>query len=197
MKIGGKEIKQSASQIFVFPRPDGDIAIKVSAIMDSSEFDNLVPLIQPPLKIVKGGAKVADTDNKNYLKQITNRSALFNQWMQIRSLRAIDPDTKEEVEIEWEIVDINNHKTWGKWDDELKASGFSDIERKRLFQAIWEINCLNDKTLEEARQSFLVTPPSGKLEQISQTEDQIDTQPGEPVNGSVSDPQESQLVGTT
>jgi hypothetical protein len=197
MKIGGKELKQNAHQIFVFPRPDGDIVIKVTAIMDSSEFDTLVPMVEPPTKIVKGGARVADTDDKKYLKQVTNRSALFNQWMQIRSLRAIDPQTKEEVEIEWEMVNINDHKTWSKWEDELKASGFSDIERKRLFQAIWEINCLSDKTLEEARNSFLASPPSGKSVQISQTEEQTAMQPGEPVNGSVSDPQESQLVGTT
>jgi len=198
MKIGGKKIDVApASDFIVLPRKDGDIAIRSNAVMDRTEFDKLVPLPKPPKKMIKGGVRVEDNEAPSHQIALQQHGVKFMNWLVVESLCGVNKDTQEDEEIEWEKVNAEDPKTWALWDDELKENGFSDMERKRIHNLVMRVNSLDDTRLDEARNSFLQPPVVELEESSSPTTEQNDTPSGELVNGSMSDHQESQKVGTT
>lgn len=198
MKIGGKKIDcKPASEMIVFPRESGDIALRANAVLDQEPFEKLCPLPKPPMKRVKGGKMVEDYDNPRFAKMVNQHSTKFIDWLIITSLCGVNKETKEDVPIEWETVDRSDQSTWHNWDDELRASGFSDMERKRVNGLVVTVNSLSERRLDEARESFLQPMEEVQDDSSSQTTEQNDTLSGEPVNGSVSDHPVSRKAGTT
>lgn len=197
MKIGGKQVDAApASDFIVFPRNNGDIAIRANAVMDRAEFDKLVPMPQPPKKRIKGGALVDDTDSPKYLTALKQHGARFIDWLTITSLCGVNKETQEDDPIEWDTVDRQIPNTWRSWEDDLRANGFSDMERKRIYSLVMQVNSLTEARLDEARNSFL-QPTELEVEPSSfpNTEHQ-DMQPGELANDSESDHLVSPKVGT-
>lgn len=197
MKIGGKKLSSKpASDMIVFPREDGDIAIRANAIMDRTQFDNLCPIPKPPQKMVKGGIKVDDPDNPKYKILLNQHSAKFINWMTINSLCTVNKETHEDEPLEWETVDRLDPTTWAKWEDELKDSGFSDMDRKRIQNLVFGVNSISDARLDEARNSFLQHQGREQDQLSSQNTEQADMPSGEPASDSESDLLESRSPGT-
>jgi len=199
MKIGGKKIdSRPASETLYFPREkDEVVAIRANAVMDRSEFDRLLPVPKPPKKRIKGNILVDNPEDPKYAISVNAHGARFIDWLVIQSLCGVNRETQDDEPIEWEIVDKQDAKTWNKWEEELRQSGFSDMERKRIHNMVIKVNSLSDARLDEARASFLQPREPEQDPSSSQNTEQSDTQSGEPVSDSESDHQESQLVGTS
>jgi hypothetical protein len=197
MKIKGQKFDSKPSSDFiVFPRENGPVAVKASAILDRDDFDRVCPVPKPPKKRIKGGLMVDDPENPKYLVAMNQHSEKFLNWLIITSLCFMDPKTKEDIPIEWEKVDKTDPFSWRKWDDEFKESGFGDMERKRIYSMVMQVNSLSDARLDEARNSFLQSREAVPDESSFPITEQSDTQSGEPANGSESNHQESQIAGT-
>jgi hypothetical protein len=149
MKLNGKKI--SGPNIVTLYLPRGDdvvLEIKCQAVLDYEPFLKLCPSPKPPEKLLKGGARVPDFENPRYKAQVAEFSTFKTHWMFLQSLKAT-------VGLEWETVDMADASTWKNHEKELIDSGFSDIERQRMFNACMEANCLNETKLDEARERFL------------------------------------------
>jgi hypothetical protein len=197
MKIGGKRIdSKPASEFLVFPRQDGDIAIRANAVMDRADFDRLVPLPKMPKKRIKGGESVDNPDDPRYLTLMNQHGQKFIEWLIVESLCGVNKETQEDEPIEWEKVIRGKPDTWKLWDEEFKEVGFSDMERKRIHGLVISVNSLSESRLDEARASFLLPKEEEPEPSSSPSSEQVDTPSGEPANDSESDPQESLGAGT-
>jgi len=199
MKIQGKTIYAPAvSDVLVLSRPDGkSIAFRAHAVMNRQPFDDICPYPKLPMKTLRGGEKVVDTEHKNYNILIQQHAKQYQDWMILTGLKAVDPDTKEDIEIEWETINMSDPTTYGNWMKELESTGFSDIERMRIHGLVIDTNSLTEARLTEARESFLRERAKLPVQSSSQSSEQSDTPSGEPANDSESDHQESNQDGMT
>lgn len=191
MKYNGKKLEGPNVLELYLPRGDSVILIRARAVLDYDEFHKLVPVPEPPVKILKGGAKVPDFEHPTYLVSMNQYGEKKTQWMFLQSLKATNG-------LEWEQVDLADPATWKNYEKELSDAGFSEQERLRILQLIITANALDEKKLEEARERFLSgTLPLLHAEQSSsQTNGASSTPSGELVSGSTSDHQELSPVGT-
>jgi len=151
MKIGGKKIEGASRKTVIIKREDGDIKFIFEAVLDESEFDLLCPRPIAGTKMVPGGGKVVDLENKEYKAALDEWAGQKTRWSFLKSISAT-PD------LEWENVDLGNPKTWEKYTDELTASGFSSGEQYKLMQAYMYVIGLDEDKVNEAVQSFLADP---------------------------------------
>lgn len=147
MKIKGKKISSIHRETVVFPREEGDLVFVVSAVLDSTEFDLLVPEPQAPMLMKPGGEQMPDYKDEKFVKAIERRGKLQTSWLLLKSLEATEG-------LEFEMIDKANPDTWEKIEDELKDAGLSNIERMQLLQAIMRVNSLDLRYLEEAKKRF-------------------------------------------
>jgi hypothetical protein len=150
MKLHGQKIDGPNVEIIVLPRGNDkpDIIFRAQAILDSKEFDKLCPVPEPPGRIMKGGKKELNFNDSAYQAEMRRYADKRVAWMVLESLKATEG-------LEWETVTLNDHTTWLKYEDELKAAGFSYIEVQRIQNGVFTANCLNEAKVEEARQNFL------------------------------------------
>jgi hypothetical protein len=185
MKYNGKKLSGPNVAELILPRgSDEVIVIKAQAVLDYSEFDKVCPQPEPPIKILRGGGRSPDFDNPSFIQDMGHWGNRKTSWMVLQSLKATEG-------LEWEIVELADPNTWGKWTIELQEAGFSEIERQRILNLVMDANALSEKKLEEAREGFL----SGRLRLLhtekssSPMEDQKNTPSGELANGRVFVPQ--------
>lgn len=159
MKINGVPLIKPATEIVVFPRPGSEpIAFEIRAVLDRTDFDNLVPAAIPPTMTKRGGEKVFDFKDKNYVKIMETQGKLYHYWMVLNSI--FIPAEKEDGEPtrpEWEQVDLAKPDTWHLYEKELIDSGFSEVERLRLQNAILSVNSIDESKIRDARDSFLAS----------------------------------------
>lgn len=149
MKIAGKKIEGRNVEIVVIPRPLGeDIAFRCEAVLSMDAFDKLCPMPLPPMRMVKGGIKVPDTENVTYREALTVHSNRRMAFLILESLKATP-------ELEWETVKMDTPSTWENWEKELEDSGFSAVEINRVRTGVFNANCLNEALIETARENFL------------------------------------------
>lgn len=180
MKIQGKEIKGANVQTIVIPRGDNlddAIVFKVEAIFDYAQFDALVPRPKPPVKILRGGKRVEDTQNGSFVQRQADYASKRVAYICIHSLKATEG-------LEWDTVDFGKPDTWGNFEDELKESGFTPIEVFRIVQVCMEVNALSDEKLDEARDAFLASVREAQGGSSSLTTDPQSTPSGEPASDS-------------
>lgn len=178
MKINGRKIEGPNVEIIVLPRGDGeDIVFKAQAVLDFEPFRQLCPAPTPPTMIQRGVGRVADVENKVYKKQVEDHNQRRTDWIIITSLRATEG-------LEWEKVQYNDPTTWHLYKDELKESGFGELEINRIFNGILTANSLNEDKMEEARKRFLLGQAKMSPNSSSPLSEQTNTQSGELVNGS-------------
>jgi hypothetical protein len=151
MKIAGKKVEGVSRKTVIIKREEGDITFIFEAVLDESEFETICPRPAPGIKMVPGGSKVPDFENKDYKKALDEWASQKTRWSFLKSIAAT-PD------LEWETVDLSNPKTWKNYTDELTASGFSPGEQYKLMQAYMFVIGLDEEKVEEAVQSFLVDP---------------------------------------
>lgn len=171
MKIKGQKLQGPAIETLVLPRGEGVVVIKAQAVLDYSEFEKLCPLPKAPMKILKGGRKVPDFEEKNYKKSMEELNSLRTHFLILKSLQATE-------DLEWETVDMSNTATWPNYEKELKEN-FCDIEVQRIIMAVMNANSLNEEKLEQARADFLASQAQQQEKSSSQMEEQKNTPSGE------------------
>lgn len=150
MKMHGKKIDRVNQEIIAIPRADGDDIIFIAkAVISYAAFNAVCPEPVPGTKIIKGGEKVLDLENPTYKASLNAYATKRYSWLLLESI-------KDTPGLEWETVDMADASTWGNFETELKASGFSDIEIGRIVKGVSDANCLNEQKVEAARQRFLV-----------------------------------------
>lgn len=183
MKIGGVVVSGPAEEILVLPRPMAqDIVIRAKAVMDTSDFDRLVPEPKPKAQMVKGGKWEERLDDPDYVAALAKHGELRFAYMVLKSL--------EPSEIEWETVNMGKPSTWTNWQEEMRSAGFSQTELNRIVACVAAANALDESKLQAARDSFLRGLAKAS-EELSGRDIAPETMPsGELANDSVSDHQE-------
>lgn len=149
MRIKGRTISGPNIEVVVIPRGNGnDIVFKAQAVLDTKDFDRLCPAPTPPKKMIRGGALQEDVNDEGYRKEMQEWGKRKTHHLILRSLEATD-------DLQWDTVDMSVPDTWGNYDDEMTQSGFSEVEKIKIVEAVFAANCLNESRLEEARQRFL------------------------------------------
>lgn len=147
IKIAGKEVSTQANEDFIIlTRGEDSIIIRARALQDMDEFLDAVKEPKPPGKLVRGEWKdnVEDPTYKQRMETFSKQRAGF---LVIRSL--------EPSEIEWETVVDDDPKTWPNWEDDLKNSGFTNVECNHILTLVMGVNQLDEAKMKAARESFL------------------------------------------
>jgi len=151
IKIGGKYISGPNVETIVFPRGNGEtIALKLGSIMDYKHFEEHVKEPEAPSITHVNGTIERDTNDEDYKKHVAEVAELRMAWMVITSLQATEG-------FEWEAVDYEVPSTWPKFKDELRESGFNDIEVGKIIIGMMKANSLHEEYLEEARKRFTLS----------------------------------------
>lgn len=147
MLYKGEKLTPYVAELYL-PRNKGAICIRAAAVLSYDEFHKIVPSPKPPEKIIKGGARVPDFESRFYKGELNDYGRHKQNWMFLKSLAA-------STEITWETIDWTDPTTWGNYEKELEEAGFSEFERQMIFALVMEANGLDQRKLEEARESFL------------------------------------------
>lgn len=175
MRIGGVPVTR-CEEVLVLPRTDGqDIVFRAEAVTDMDEFNALCPLPEIPKRIVKGGVE-QDPNAPAYKEQVQAWSQKRFDYIVIKSLEPSD--------IEWDKVDIEKPSTYKLWQQEFQTAGLSENECKRVINAVLSANSLDERKLQEARESFLRGQEMLKVASSGQNTEQVSTPSGEPANDS-------------
>jgi len=183
MRIKGKKLFKRAAETIVFPRADGDIVFKCGPVTNDEVFLSLCPKPASYEKILPGGRRVEDSDNPAYKKKMNDWANKKMHWMVLNSLSFTD-------DLEWENVSMDDPSTWGLYEQELKDSGFSEMEIGLLVNTVISACGLSQDKISEATKRFLAQV-EGVLDVESSPNIELhSTTSGELVNESESDPQE-------
>lgn len=147
MKIAGRN-PGVYEDVVAFPRPDGDFIFKLKAVKDFSVFDSLCPEPEPPKINYPDGRKGVDLEDPSYKIMIAQRNEMRWWWLHIQTLA-------ETPGLTWEKINLKNPATFPLFMEELKESGFLDVEIIYLCNKIKEVNSLSDAKLEDAKNRFL------------------------------------------
>lgn len=150
MKIKGKEVYGPNTMDVVFPRGNDlndAIAFKLQAVVDLDEFERIAIAPEPPVIRDREAGLIKDYKDAGYLQQLANYDSLRFHYMVLKTLIP--------SEIEWSKVQFDKPNTWKMWASELKDSGFSVKEINILYDAVRQVNALDENMLEAARNHFL------------------------------------------
>lgn len=178
MKIKGKKIEGPNIEIIILPRGNEDLVFKAQAVLDTSAFDQLCPRPEPPKMMKRGGQLVSNVEDPGYQQAIQAYGKLRSSWMIIQSLRATD-------DLEWETVKYDDSSTWNGYEDELRKSGFAEMEISRLITGVMTANALNEDKIEEARNRFFAGQQAAAQTKSSPEAAPNNTPSGEPAKDSV------------
>lgn len=182
IRIGGKEIPQvSHEDCIVLPRGEDALCIRAKAINDFDEFSKICPLPEPPGKLTKDGW-VPNPDDKTYRQRVEQHNIQRVGWMVVRSITEMALSDGEFFPVEWDKVQVENPKTWSKWQEDLRDSGFTDVECNLVLALVIDVNSLNEDKLKEARDSFILGQEQAAKAKSSQTSEQRSSSSGEHVS---------------
>lgn len=175
MKIGGVPITAPSEELLVLPRDEGDLVFRAKALPDMDEFYKLCPEPEPPGKLTKDGW-VPDEGDPNYKTVVANYVKQRVGYMVVHSLAPSN--------IEWASVEPHNPKTWGRWDEELKAAGLTQREVNLVWELVISANALSEDKLKKARESFLRGQAAGRAKSSGLHTEPQTTPSGEPASES-------------
>ncbi len=175
MRILGQEIKGPNEELIIIPRGDNQIVFKARAVLDYTDFERLCPEPKVPVIMKPGGVKEQNYKDVKYQAAIRQRVTKQTYYMFIKSLEATEGLT-------WDTIDIKDPGTWLNFEDELKAAGFSSIERNLISRGVFIANNLDEQKLEEARRRFIQSQEIQVSNGISQEEEPTTTQSGGPAS---------------
>ena len=177
MKINGRKLSGPNEEVIILPRGGDveDIIFRARAILSYKPFEDLVARPTPPSKMMKGGAKVPDTNNKNFQAAVLQYNRRRMAWSLITSLQATPG-------IEWETVDYNDPNTWENWENELRDGGLSESEIAMVINGYAAANSLSEEKLEAARERFLRLSQEQQEKSSYQKDGDMITQFGELAN---------------
>jgi len=175
MKIGGIDPSTLPTEVIVvFTRGTHEIVFRARGVPDYVEFLKLCP--EPTAARVHKPKEgwVDNVDDPAYREMVRTHGLKRLAWLIINSL--------EPSEIVWETVKLDNHSTWIGWEDEMKASGFNQVECNRIQALVFEANSLDEGKLEQARESFLRGQQPEPKDISGQSTAPESTPPGKPAS---------------
>jgi hypothetical protein len=177
MKLNGHRIEGPNRDFVVIPRGENeDIPFFVEAVLDMKPFEKMCPVPQPPLRKIQG-VDVPNLEDEGYKAQVTQYSKKRLAWMVLSSLRATEG-------LEWDSVDLSDASTWMNFRDEMRDSGFSEVEIDRVVGKAIEVNGLSEAKIKAARDRFLLMREERLDESSSRMAAPVTTQSGAPANDS-------------
>ena len=147
MKLSGHTFEKPAIVYCVLPRDEEPVVFMCGPVLDYDEYEALCPTPKPPIQIHKGGVKIPDLQDETFLQQVNSRSDSRINYIVLKSLQYT-------TDLEWETVDMQDPKTWGNYEQELKDCFFTKTEVQRIQNACFEANSLSESRVEEARANF-------------------------------------------
>jgi len=175
MKIGGVAVTKPSEKILVIEREDGPLVFRALALPSMDEFEQLVPMPKPPGKLTKDGF-IPDANDPTYQTILGQHALKRLGYMVIRTL--------DNSKIEWGTVDPSNPKTWTNWEGDLKAAGFTQVERNRILELVIDVNTLDEEKIKAARDSFLRGQAAQKADTSGPQAEPENTLSGPPASGS-------------
>ena len=149
MKVGGNTVVR-CEEVLVLPRSNGpDLVFKAwaSCITDEA-FEELCPRPKANVAVAAGGKRIEDTSSRDYLKQLDIWATKKHAYMMIQSL--------EPSVIEWDIVKLDDSKTWPLYTEDFQKAGLCDNEIIHIQNLVLSANALNQRKLEIAKEAFLL-----------------------------------------
>lgn len=171
IKIAGQEIDPTLPEDLIVLRPDTDseIIVRARAFRDFDEFHAVCPIPEAPGRQVRGKGWVLDTNDDTFKQRMEQYSLKRVGWMVLQTL----------YEIEWEVVDSDDPKTWPKWEDEMKDSGFTQVECNLIMALVIDVTSLNEDKMTAAKESFLHGQEAAQKDSNSPTSERQDLSNGE------------------
>jgi len=148
MKIHGHKIEGANEELIAIPRGDDSIIFKARAIPNYDEFDELCPTPEVPKKKMISGRELPNPSDPAHKKALEEHNKRQTAYLIIKSLEATEG-------LEWETVDLQNPETWLGYEQELRDSGFSEVELGRIVRGVFIANSLDEAKVEEAKERFL------------------------------------------
>lgn len=150
MKIGSRVFEKPNEHIVVIPRQDGNVAFSCRAVLDFSEFDDLVPTPEPPFITKAGEEPRKDFTDEKFLDRTKKHSEKRFAWMFLKSVESTE-------DLQWDTVDMADSDTWVNYEAELRMCYFTEVEINLITRGVLIANSLDEAMLEEARSSFLAS----------------------------------------
>lgn len=148
MKMNGKPLNKEAHiRHIVIPRQEGDILFVARGVYDFTPFDSIFKMPEPPVVVLKGGVKKKETDNSQYLAELTEYSEIKKAWLIMESL-------KSSPNIEWETVTYDNPETWRNCLSELEEY-FNPAEVTAIQEAVFIVCGFSTELIQQATSDFL------------------------------------------
>ena len=142
MKLHGEVIGEPEHIAVIFTRGEKDFVFMVRAVFDMEEFEKLCP--EPtPMQSLKHGPVIDDA----YKKRVTDHYDRRTSWVILQALSATDGLT-------WDEVDMEKPDTWELYQKELRESGLTNGELAHLITRVNDVNSVDEKKMEEARDRF-------------------------------------------
>lgn len=175
MKIGGIDPKTLCNEVvLVLPRGEDQIVFRAIGLKDMDDFDALCPQPKPPGKLTKDGWVANNTDpTYQQVQEVWTKKRLG--FIVTRSLEPSD--------IEWDVVKLDDQRTWDKWEQDLHDGGLTQVECNRVLALVMEANALDEAKLQKAREVFLAGQGQVPPEFSGQLTAQVNTPSGEPAQG--------------
>jgi len=175
MKIGGIDPKTLCNEVvLVLPRGEQNIVFRAIGLKDMDEFNAKCPLPKPPGKLTKEGW-VANDNDPTYQQIMAEWGKKRLGYMVSRSLAP--------SEVEWDVLKLDDPRTWAKWDADLRDGGLTQIEVNRVLGLVLEANALDEAKLVKAREVFLAGQAPMPAEFSGPASAPESTPSGEPANG--------------
>jgi hypothetical protein len=105
---------------------------------------------------------VQDFEDKEYLAEVKAYGTQKYNYIVLESIKSPD--------LEWETVNYDNPATWGNWESEFKASGFSQGEINHILIGVSIANSFNQDKLDEAKKRFLASRLQSSLDSSKKDE---------------------------
>jgi len=174
MKIGGVDPKSLSTEDFlVLPRGESEIVFRAVGVQDYGPFNALCPEPSAPKIHKPKEGWVDNVEEPGYKEMMAIYQRRRLAWLIITSL--------EPSEIEWDVVDPDKPGTWTEWEQELKDSGLNQVECNRVQNLVFQVNCLDEDKLSEAREAFILGQRVVQSASSGQNTEQESSPSGEPV----------------
>ena len=149
MKLNGEVLHVIGEDTVVIPRSTGDIVFKARAVLDEEPFDKLFPRPEPPVKKKPDGSESFNIEHPTYVEALNKWATAKTDWLVLEAYRLGSP------EITWDTVKMSDSSTWSNYKDELKSSGFSEVEIARIIGCAISASGLDQGKIDRATESFL------------------------------------------
>ena len=175
MKINGKKLDGPNIEVVVIPRQSGDLVFKAQAVLDYAECDKLNPRPHAPKKMLPGGVVQENVEDPRYQKALDEWATNKFYWMFIKSLQATEG-------LEWELVKLDDPKTWKEYKTEMQKAGLSPGEIARIEMCVTDACGLNQAKIDEATKRFLAGQAQAPVSESGPSSEPSTTLSGAPVS---------------